>query len=221
MSRQLQDQFGRIDIYLFDLLLRGVVTTPCRVLDAGCGGGRNLRYLLSQGFDVWAVDRDAAAVETVRALAESQGAPAGADRIRVSTVDDLPFPDASFDFVMSSAVLHFADSPEHWRSLVDEMWRVLAPGGLLWARLASTIGIEDRVEPLGRERYRLPDGSDRFLVSEADLLAHTTRLDGTLEDPIKTTNVQGLRCMTTWVVRKSSGRHTGDLGAGVDNAIRG
>ncbi len=202
MSNSLSDQFGRIDIYLFDLLLRGVVATPCRVLDAGCGGGRNLHYLLAQGFDVWAVDKDPAAVEGVRALAAAQDAPAGDDRILQSSVEALPFPDASFDLVMSSAVLHFAESPEHWRAMVGEMWRVLAPGGLLWARLASTIGIEALVRPLGNERYHLPDGSERFLVSEADLVAQTTLMGGTLEDRIKTTNVQGLRCMTTWVVRK-------------------
>lgn len=202
MSRTLSEQFGRIDIYLFDVLLRGVISAPDRVLDAGCGGGRNLHYLLAQGFDVWAVDRDPAAVEKVRELAVSHGAPAGTDRMQVSSIDELPFPDASFDIVLSSAVLHFADSPEHWRVMVAEMWRVLAPGGLLWARLASSIGIEDLVEPLGQERYLLPDGSERFLVREGDLLAQTEALGGELLDRIKTTNVQGLRCMTTWVVRK-------------------
>jgi tellurite methyltransferase len=204
MSNPLADQFGRIDIYLFDLLLRGVISPPTRVLDAGCGGGRNLHYLLRNGFNVWAVDRDASAVERVRGLARASGVPCGEDRIRLASVDRLPFPEASFDVVLSSAVLHFADSPEHWRQMVEEMWRVLAPGGLLWARLASSIGIEALVHPLGNERYRLPDGSDRFLVSEADLVAQTEEMSGTLEDRIKTTNVQGLRCMTTWVVRKPS-----------------
>jgi tellurite methyltransferase len=204
MSNPLADQFGRIDIYLFDLLLRGVISPPTRVLDAGCGGGRNLHYLLRNGFNVWAVDRDASAVERVRKLAQNSGAPCGVDRIRLASVDRLPFPEASFDVVLSSAVLHFADSPEHWRQMVEEMWRVLSPGGLLWARLASSIGIEALVHPLGNERYRLPDGSDRFLVSEADLVTQTEEMSGTLEDRIKTTNVQGLRCMTTWVVRKPS-----------------
>jgi hypothetical protein len=86
--------------------------------------------------------------------------------------------------------------------MVDEMWRVLAPGGLLWARLASNIGIEGGVVPLGSGRFSLPDGTDRFLVDEETLLAEIGRLGGTLVDPIKTTNVQGMRCMTTWVVRK-------------------
>ncbi len=198
----LTDEFGRIDIYLFDLLLRGAIAPPARVLDAGCGGGRNSHYLLRSGFDVWAVDRDPRAVETMRRMAREAGQEAVQDRVRIAAIDDLPFEAEAFDVVLSSAVLHFAESTEHWTAMVEEMWRVLAPGGLMWARLASDIGIEDRVEALGGGRHRLPDGSDRFLVSEGDLLRTTERLGGTLLDPIKTTNVQGMRCMTTWVVRK-------------------
>jgi hypothetical protein len=55
--------------------------------------------------------------------------------------------------------------------------------------------------PAGR-RYRSPDGSVRYLVDEALLMAETERLDGVLADPIKTTVVQDMRAMTTWVVRK-------------------
>jgi tellurite methyltransferase len=205
MTNALADEFGRIDIYLFDLLLRGVIRPGDRILDAGCGGGRNLHHLLKAGFDVHGVDADAGAVSAVRELAKRL-APALAreadERFVQARVEDLPFPDAGFDVVLSSAVLHFSSSPAHFRAMLDEMWRVLAPGGVVWARLASDIGIEDRVRPLGGGRYALPDGTDRFLVDEAMLLAETDRLGGTLVDPVKTTNVQGIRCMTTWVVRK-------------------
>jgi tellurite methyltransferase len=85
--------------------------------------------------------------------------------------------------------------------MMDEMWRVLAPGGLFFARLASSIGLESLVpETLGR--MRLPDGSQRFVVDEQFLLDTTHDLRGTLLDPLKTTNVQNMRCMTTWVIQK-------------------
>ena len=103
----------------------------------------------------------------------------------------------SMQAVVCSAVLHFADDEAHFTAMVDEMWRVLARGGLFFARLASNIGLEGVVGPAGR-RVRLPDGTDRFLVDEAMLLRLTGRLGGRLADPIKTTNVQGKRCMTTW-----------------------
>ena len=203
-SAALRQAFGDIDIYLFDQLLRGRFDGVRTVLDAGCGGGRNLVWLLRSGFDVFAVDRDARAVERVRRLAAELAPGLPAENVRVAEVDALPFADAGMDAVISSAVLHFAADATHLGRMVDEMWRVLRPGGLLFARLASSIGIEARVQPVGNGRYRLPDGSDRFLVDEAALLARTEALGGVLLDPIKTTNVQNLRAMTTWCLRKGS-----------------
>lgn len=195
----LHDQFGDLDIYVFDQLLRGRITAEMSVLDAGCGSGRNIRWLAAQGARVCAVDRDAAAVERVRALGLDE------QRARVAELDALPFEDEAFDAVLSVAVLHFARSEEHFVAMLDELARVLRPGGLLFARLASTIGLEGRVQALGDRQYDLPDGTRRFLVDEPFLLAQTERLGGTLVDPLKTTIVQGLRSMTTWVVRTAPG----------------
>jgi hypothetical protein len=108
------------------------------------------------------------------------------------------------DAVVCSAVLHFARDRAHFDRMVGEMWRVLAPGGLFFARLASSIGIEPLVSA-AVGRVRLPDGSDRFVVDERLLLDTTHRLGGTFADPVKTTNVQDQRCMTTWVVEKAAG----------------
>jgi len=202
-SAALRQAFGDIDIYLFDQLLRGRFDGVRRVLDAGCGGGRNLVWLLRAGFRVHAVDQEARAVERVRRLAAELAPELPAENFQVVEVDALPFPDASMDAVISSAVLHFAADEAHFGRMVDEMWRVMRPGGLLFARLASSIGIEARVRPAGNGRYRLPDGSERFLVDEAGLMVRTEALGGVLLDPIKTTNVQNLRAMTTWVVRKA------------------
>jgi len=193
----LRSEFGDIDIYLFDQLLKGRFDGRPRVLDAGCGDGRNLRYLLAQGFQCWGVDRDPAAVAQVRRLAASLSGDTSPDRFQVADVDRLPWPDASFDAVVCSAVLHFADDAAHFEGMVDELWRVLAPRGLFFARLASNIGLETVIGPGGR-RVRLPDGSDRFVVDEAMLLTVTARLGGRLADPLKTTVVQGMRAMTTW-----------------------
>ena len=88
--------------------------------------------------------------------------------------------------------------------MVNEMWRVLKPGGILFARLASSIGLEDQVELIAGRRYRLPDGSDRFLVDAAMLQRVTAALGGDFIEPIKTTVVDNMRAMTTWVVKKKS-----------------
>ena len=197
-SEVLRAQFGEIDIYLFDQLARGRFDARRRVLDAGCGAGRNLPYFLAHDFEVHAIDADPRAVASARALARPLGDAAEA-RIRQGQLDALPWPDGSMDAVVCSAVLHFARDHAHFARMVDEMWRVLAPGGLFFARLASSIGIEPLLAAT-TGRVRLPDGSERFVVDEAMLVQTTARLGGTLADPIKTTNVQQQRCMTTWVL---------------------
>jgi tellurite methyltransferase len=200
----LEEQFGGIDIYLFDQLLKGRIRMGDRVLDAGCGSGRNLVYLLRAGIDVWAVDANPHSIDEVRALASRHAPGLPADRFRVEPVEHLSFPDAAFTVVISSAVLHFASGDDQFDAMIDGMWRVLAPGGMLFARLATTIGIEGRVRPLGHRRFSLPDGSERYLPDEAMLMARTARLGGQLLDPLKTTLVQDQRAMTTWVLRKGA-----------------
>lgn len=201
VSAGLRTQFGEIDIYLFDQLLRGRFDHRRRILDAGCGGGRNLPYFLRHGFDVRAVDADPAAIRAVRRLAAALNPALPPEQMHCGSLDVLPWDAGSIDAVICSAVLHFARDEREFSAWLEEMWRVLAPGGLFFARLATSIGLEGRLSsPTGR--VRLPDGSDRFVVDEGTLLAWTTKLGATLADPLKTTNVQNMRCMTTWVVEK-------------------
>lgn len=204
---ELPAKFGDIDIYLFDQLARGRFDDRPRVLDAGCGDGRNLMYLLRRGYSCFGVDRDPAAIERIRAFAAQLAPGLPLQNFRVAEIDHLPWPDASMDAVVCSAVLHFAADRAHWERMVQEMWRVLAPDGMLFARLASNVGIEDAVGAAGT-RVRLPDGSDRFVVDEAMLLEWTRRLGGQLLDPIKTTNVQRQRCMTTWCLTRRGAHRT-------------
>jgi tellurite methyltransferase len=201
-SLNLQEWFGAIDIYLFDQLLKGRIVPGMRVLDAGCGPGRNLVYLLRSGFEVFGVDESSAAIEQTRRLAAALAPHLSQDNFRIEPVQRMSFPDAGFDVVISSAVLHFASDEAQWMSMVEEMWRVLKPGGIFFARLASSIGIEGQVRPIADRRYQLPDGSQRFLVDEAMLLRVTTALGGEFIEPIKTTVVQNMRAMTTWCLKK-------------------
>jgi len=195
-------EFGQIDIYLFDQLLRGRLTPGMRVLDAGCGSGRNLVYLLKHGFDVYAADADAGAMRSVRDLAADLAPHLPPDHFRQEPLDAMTFESGFADVVISSAVLHFAEDDEQFAGMLRGSWKMLAPGGLFFCRLASSIGIADRVEQIAGRRHHLPDGSERYLVDEAYLLGWTGRLGGELIDPIKTTVVQNQRAMTTWVMRK-------------------
>ena len=201
-SLNLQEWFGGIDIYLFDQLLKGRFVSGMRVLDAGCGTGRNLVYFLKSGYEVFGVDESREAIAQTRRLAAVLAPHLPEDNFRVEAVEQMSFADAAFDVVLSSAVLHFAHNEQQWEGMLKEMWRVLKPSGILFARLASSIGMENRVELIQGRRYHLPDGSDRFLVDEAMLLRVTAEMGGEFIEPIKTTVVQNMRAMTTWCVRK-------------------
>jgi len=201
MAPKLQQLYGNIDIYLFDQLLKGTYNQCKKVLDVGCGGGRNLVYFLQNNDEVYGIDPNLNAVAAVQQLAATLS-PANKGSFTVASAENLPFAGHSFDLIISSAVLHFAKSPDHFDQMLRSMWRVLKPGGYFFVRLASDIGIEALVHPLGNGRYLLPDGSERFLVNLQMLLGYTESLNARLHEPIKTTNVQNLRCMTTWCLQK-------------------
>jgi SAM-dependent methyltransferase len=197
----LQHQFGRIDIYLFDQLLRGNIAPGMRILDAGCGGGRNLVYLLREGYEIFAADANPSGVEQVRALAAALAPTFPAENFRVEAVEAMSFPNGFADVVLLSAVLHFARDDAHFTAMLHGAWRALKPGGLFFCRLASTIGMQQ--QRLSGRRFLSPDGEERYLVDESFLVELTAELGARLVDPIKTTVVQNQRCMTTWVLRKN------------------
>jgi tellurite methyltransferase len=194
----IKELVGNTDIYLLDQILKGRYGIHDRLLDAGCGHGRNLHWFLHHDMKVYGTDRDPSAIESLKALhPELDG-----DRLRVCPLESTPFPDDYFDHLISSAVLHFAESPDQFLAMWQEMTRILKPGGSIFVRMASDIGIESRVKPMGSGVYLIPDGSFRFLLTR-DLL--TSLLDnfplGFLE-PLKTTNVDDQRCMSTLVLQK-------------------
>ncbi|HMS43302.1 MAG TPA: class I SAM-dependent methyltransferase, partial [Pyrinomonadaceae bacterium] len=187
--KNIREIFGDIDIYLFDQIQKGRFTADMKILDAGCGGGRNLIYFMRTGCEVFAVDQNAEAIEQIKYFAENLAPNLPSANFQIASVEQMPFPDNYFDWVISNAVLHFAENAQQFNQMILEMWRVLKPNGIFFARLASTIGIENLIIPTENGRYDLPDGSERFLVNE-DLLKKTAEnLSANFLEPIKTTNV--------------------------------
>ena len=203
MGLSVQEQFGQIDIYVFDQILRGNIAADMRVLDAGCGYGRNIVYLLREGAEVFALDQDAEGIEHVRRLSVSLETGLPAENFQVGSIERMPFADGFADVVLCSSVLHFARDDEHFRSMLAELWRVLRPGGMLFCRLGSRIGMD--FERVKENIYVVGDGSKWFLVDEEMLMDLVEEMDAVLVDPLKTTIVQDYRCMTTWVLRKRLG----------------
>jgi len=196
----IQEQFGQIDIYVFDQILRGNLGPGMRILDAGSGYGRNLVWLLREGAEIHALDANAEAIAHVRALAAELAPALAAENFQVGAIERMPFADGFADAVICNSVLHFARNEEHFLAMVSELWRVLRAGGLLFCRLGSRIGMD--FEPVGEGLYEIGDGQAWFLVDEQELLEMTEQMNAVLVDPLKTTVVQDFRCMTTWVLRK-------------------
>ena len=108
------------------------------VLDVGCGRGlmlvgaaRRLKTGKAVGIDLWrAEDQAGNAPEAALANASCEGV---ADRVQVDTGDarQLPYPDTSFDVVLSHWVIHNLPTAADRRRAIDEMLRVLRPGGVM------------------------------------------------------------------------------------------
>src|SRR4051812_49087784 len=184
-------------------MLRGNIAPGMRVLDAGCGFGRNLVHLLREGYEVFAVDAGGDSIDHVRRLSATFNTGLPRENFQIGCIEQMPFADAFAEVVICSAVLHFARDDQQFRAMLADVWRVLRPGGLLFCRLASRIGMD--FERVQGNVFRV-GGSHWYLVDERMLLSLTEQMRGELVDPLKTTIVQDQRCMTTWVLRKQDGR---------------
>jgi len=176
------------DIYLIDQILRGRVQPGMRVLDVGCGAGRNLPALAALGCAITGIDRDAGAVQACRQRLAGRVDPA-----RIQHGDLLAAGSAlggPFDLVLVNAVLHFTDDAAAFEELADACWAQRAADGVLFARLSTRIALPAGVHPPGFG----------YLPDEQALLACEQRWGARRLDPLKTTLVERVRTMTTWVL---------------------
>jgi tellurite methyltransferase len=83
------------------------------------------------------------------------------------------------------------------------MVRVLKPGGSLFIRMTSDIGIENKVKVINDGVYLIPDGSTRFLLTKSLLASIFQQYPLSFIEPFKTVNVDDMRCMSTLVLQKN------------------
>ncbi|AHM61435.1 methyltransferase family protein [Flammeovirgaceae bacterium 311] len=202
--QELNQELGNIDIYLLDAILKGYFPVAGRVLDAGCGEGRNLHWFLKNGYEAWGVDKNAAAIQMLRYVARSLQKDYPQERFDVTGVEEMHYPPGAFDGIISSAVLHFAESEKHFREMWAEMYRVLKPGGVLFIRTATLLGMRpDELQPIGEGRYLLPDGSYRFLLSATLLADLLKKHPMQWLEPLKSVLVANQRSMGVLVLKKT------------------
>jgi 2-polyprenyl-3-methyl-5-hydroxy-6-metoxy-1,4-benzoquinol methylase len=200
---ELNALLGNVDIYLLDQILKGRFTKEMKILDAGCGEGRNCIYFLHQGYPIFGVDNNSTAIQMARIYAKTIQPDYDAHGFQKALVEDMPFHTGAFDAILSSAVLHFAQSDSHFFQMLDEMMRVLKPGGVFFLRMCTDAGhILANAPHLGEGVYLLPDGSERFVLTERLEKEMLSRYDLEYLEPPKSVLVHGLRSMGLFALRK-------------------
>ena len=183
-----------MDIYLIDQIMKQKYRRNDKILDAGCGEGRNLRWFAGFGYDIWGIDMDVERLSIAREIF-----PNLKENLIHARLSEIPFPDAHFDHIICSAVLHFAEDENHFYKMFSELIRVLKPTGSILIRTASNIGLRETTEDLS-DSYN--DRKAGYYLNRETISQLLDKFDLKLLEPIKTTNVQDIRAMTTLVLQK-------------------
>ena len=189
------EALGNTDIYLIDQFMRGRILPGMRVLDAGCGGGRNVWLASQTGCHVYGVDQNPEAIEAFKENAGHYDTPINSANFSVQELHDMKFESDYFDLVICSAVLHFASSREHFTAMLKELVRVAKPGGMIWFRMTTKEALPDLGHQIAEDVYELPDGSTRYLLDKPYVESLMAKWGLSYLDPFKTVNVSDLRSM--------------------------
>lgn len=193
---KIKEEIGGIDIYLLDQILKERYLANQLILDAGCGSGRNLKWFYNNSYKIFGIDSNIEKIDAVKKKYYSQK-----EHFSVGLVEKLKFEDDSFHHIICNAVLHFAKNENHFKSMFSELIRVLKPNGTLFIRMTSDIGIKKHIKHIANGVYKLPDGTERFLLTN-ELLQNIMNIHQlTFLESLKTVNVDDKRCMTTLMLQ--------------------
>ena len=195
-------QLGNIDIYLLDQLMRGRIHVDMKLLDAGCGQGRNSEFFIRNNYDISGFDKKEESLKELKNNIPNWNPDFNMNQFKLGTIENPPFQNQQFDFIISNAVLHFAESRKHFIQLFESMVHLLKPNGILWIRMCAKHTIESFAQHLGDDIYELPDDSTRYLLDLTVLAQLQQKHHLQLLDPFKTLNVSNIRTMSTIVLQK-------------------
>jgi ubiquinone/menaquinone biosynthesis C-methylase UbiE len=200
--KELNHLLGNIDIYLLDQILKSRFQKHFKILDAGCGEGRNLIYFIRNEYQVYGIDKDADSIRMLKHLTKSINKDYPLDRFTSGKVEDLPFTNQEFDAIISNAVLHFAEEKDHFINMFSELDRVLKSNGIFFVRMATDVGMKDKIKSMGNGKFFLPDGSVRFLLTKKLLREIIDQFGYDFIEPFKSVIVDDKRCMSTLMLKK-------------------
>ena len=196
-NSNIKDLIAKTDIYLIDQIVKDRYQTSETILDAGCGSGRNLHWFYHNNFKIYGIDQNETQIEDLKKKYSKQK-----DHFSVSSLEKMEFKVEFFNHIICNAVLHFAKNKAHFKTMFSELLRVLKPKGSLFIRVASNIGIEDKIFPISEGVFKLPDGTTRFLLTKTLFSELQKEFQFKMLETFKTVNVNDLRSMTTLVIQK-------------------
>ena len=195
-------EIGNMDIYLLDQIMKGRILQTGKILDAGCGNGRNSEYFIRNNFDIAGIDLDEVAIQNAKEQITIWNAHFDVAHYTIADLTEIPFPDNHFDFIISSAVLHFSKDRAHFKKQFEELVRVLNRNGILFIRMTTKHTLSHLSQHLYDDVYHIPDGSTRYLLDIDYLKDLMTKNEMSLMDPLKTVNVDDQRTMAVVVLQK-------------------
>ncbi|MCE9628722.1 MAG: class I SAM-dependent methyltransferase [Candidatus Vogelbacteria bacterium] len=145
-----------------------------KVLDLGCGAGRNTEMIWSLGFNVYGVDLHEDMVSTTMTRMKTL-APEINWSLRIVQTDmtSLPYMDGSFDVVLSNGVYHNVSSVEDLEIAIQESARVLSNNGFLCINIFTSKYIDHNTleKESSNHLYTTKEGLDMILISSEELIA--------------------------------------------------
>ena len=135
-----------------------------RLLEIGCGQGRNIIPFLNLEKDIYGIDMDEKNVALCKLIATSLGR--DPSFFSKANARMLPFENDFFDAIINCRVMHFAKNGHDFKQQWKEQFRVLKKGGFLYVCTDTSINNEEIVQSTDGERSWFNDQSKRILLTE-------------------------------------------------------
>lgn len=129
--QKLLENFANTDLDVIDQLLKRRIPAESKILDAGCGEGRNLTYFIKNEYPVWAIDSDPLAVKYCQYYGKSIRPEFNSENILTDSIEEMLFPSSFFDVVFCINVIHAIPDNNLALLMLKKLSQVLKPGGYL------------------------------------------------------------------------------------------
>ncbi len=186
--KELNGELGNSDILLIDQILKNRFSPDMKILDAGCGEGRNLTYFIRNGYCIYGIDNDPDAIRMAGIISGSVNRNFVKENLLTCSIEDNPFPDQFFDVVLCINVLHDAASKEHFEQMIRSLHRILRKEGMVFLSMAS--------EFCHQGRTNSSSVKNRFLLNDRIMKALEIYFYLGQVEPIRTIHIEGRECLT-------------------------